>query len=68
VTFGHAERAGGGRFSARLLRPGPVVDGRTLGSFDGWWSVSGGLALAAVVVPAVLPDAVPSGQIPPRSG
>ncbi len=45
----------GGRFSARLLRPAPVIEGTQLGCFSGWWLVAGGLVLAAVLVPAGMP-------------
>ncbi|KOV63877.1 4'-phosphopantetheinyl transferase [Streptomyces sp. NRRL WC-3618] len=40
-----------GTFRARLLVPGPVVDGRVLGSFDGLWTVRRGLLGTAVSVP-----------------
>lgn len=40
-----------GTFRARLLVPGPVVDGRELGSFDGRWTVRSGLLATAVSVP-----------------
>lgn len=43
----------GGRFSARLLRPGPSVAGVRLTSFEGRWSVASGLIAAAVLVPVV---------------
>lgn len=41
----------GGRFSARLRRPGPTVDGVPLTSFDGRWTITAGLILTAVLVP-----------------
>ena len=41
----------GGSFRAQLLVPGPVVDGRRLGSFDGRWTVRHGLVATAVSVP-----------------
>ena len=41
----------GGRFSARLLRPGPTVGGAPLTSFDGRWAVASGLISTAVLVP-----------------
>ncbi|MEU8789339.1 4'-phosphopantetheinyl transferase superfamily protein [Streptomyces sp. NPDC048643] len=40
-----------GRFRAQLLVPGPVVDGRPVASFDGRWTVRGGLMGTAVTVP-----------------
>ncbi|MFJ7984335.1 4'-phosphopantetheinyl transferase [Streptomyces sp. NPDC096351] len=39
-----------GRFRARLLVPGPTVDGRQLGGFTGRWLVRGGIAATAVTV------------------
>jgi 4'-phosphopantetheinyl transferase EntD len=39
-----------GAFQARLLIPGPVVDGRRLTEFGGRWSVDRGIVAAAVVV------------------
>ncbi|WP_055525460.1 4'-phosphopantetheinyl transferase family protein [Streptomyces graminilatus] len=40
-----------GTFRARLLVPGPVVDGREVGHFDGRWTVRHGLLATAVSVP-----------------
>ncbi len=40
-------------FSARLLVPGPVRDGRRLSSFAGAWLTQNGLLVTAVAVPAV---------------
>lgn len=40
-----------GRFHARLLVPGPVVDGVRLTGFDGRWLVADGLVLTTVAVP-----------------
>lgn len=40
-----------GRFTARLLVPGPVVGGSRLGGFDGRWLIEDGLVLTAVTVP-----------------
>ncbi|MEU1403053.1 4'-phosphopantetheinyl transferase superfamily protein [Streptomyces sp. NPDC005728] len=40
-----------GRFHARLLVPGPVVDGVRLDAFEGSWLVGSGLVLTAVAVP-----------------
>lgn len=39
-----------GRFSARLLVPGPVVGGERLGHFEGRWTVRHGLVTTAVTV------------------
>jgi 4'-phosphopantetheinyl transferase EntD len=41
----------GGRFSARLLVPGPLVGGRRLDRFEGRWTVGRGLVATAVSVP-----------------
>lgn len=41
-----------GRFSARLLVPGPTVGGRQAGAFEGRWLAQGGLLLAAIALPA----------------
>lgn len=41
-----------GAFSARLLVPGPTLDGRALAAFDGRWLVRSELVLTCVVVPA----------------
>lgn len=38
------------RFSARLMVPGPVVDGERLDGFEGRWLVGEGLLLTAIVV------------------
>ncbi|MFF4823680.1 4'-phosphopantetheinyl transferase [Streptomyces sp. NPDC001312] len=40
-----------GELRARLLVPGPLVDGRRLGHFEGRWTVSQGLVVTAVTVP-----------------
>jgi 4'-phosphopantetheinyl transferase EntD len=40
-------------FSARLLVPGPLVDGRELRGFGGSWLVADGLVLAAIALPAI---------------
>ncbi|MET7390315.1 4'-phosphopantetheinyl transferase [Streptomyces sp. NPDC005529] len=40
-----------GRFRAQLLVPGPVVDGHSVGSFDGRWTLTGDLVGTAVTVP-----------------
>ncbi|MFJ9617619.1 4'-phosphopantetheinyl transferase family protein [Streptomyces noursei] len=39
-------------FTARLLVPGPVVDGRSLGEFNGRWLIGAGLVVTAVTIPA----------------
>ena len=39
-----------GTFTARLLVPGPDVDGRELTAFDGRWLARGGLILTAISV------------------
>lgn len=41
---------GAGSFTARLLVPGPVVDGRQLCRFEGRWMVRNGLIATAVAV------------------
>ena len=38
-------------FSARLLVPGPVVEGRVLTGFTGRWLVAEGLIVTAIVIP-----------------
>ena len=40
-----------GRFDARLLVPGPLVDGARLTGFHGRWLVADGLVLTTVTVP-----------------
>jgi len=40
------------RFSAHLLVPGPLLDGREVRSFQGSWLVANGLVLAAIALPA----------------
>jgi 4'-phosphopantetheinyl transferase EntD len=40
-----------GTFSARLLVPAPLVDGRTVAGFDGRFLVQDGLVLTAIVLP-----------------
>jgi 4'-phosphopantetheinyl transferase EntD len=44
--------AGRGTFTARLLVPGPMVDGRRLDGFTGRWLVGSGLVITAITVPA----------------
>ncbi len=41
----------GQSFTARLLVPGPVVNGQVLTGFTGRWLVSAGLILTAIVIP-----------------
>lgn len=41
-----------GAFRARLLVPGPVVEGARLTGFEGRWCVEDGIVATAVVVPA----------------
>ena len=41
---------GGGKFRARLLVPGPMLDGRRLTEFAGCWVVEDGVICSAVVV------------------
>jgi 4'-phosphopantetheinyl transferase EntD len=41
----------GGRFNARLLRSGPLVDGVSLTCFEGRWTVASGLICTVVLVP-----------------
>lgn len=38
----------GGTFDARLLVPGPTVDGSAVDGFSGRWSASGGILLAVI--------------------
>jgi 4'-phosphopantetheinyl transferase EntD len=47
ITLGPAD----GTFAARLLVPGPEVDGRELTAFDGRWLARDGLILTAISVP-----------------
>lgn len=41
-----------GTFTARLLAPGPMGDGRRMSGFSGRWLVRDGLVLTAIVMPA----------------
>lgn len=41
-----------GRFQARLLVPGPELDGRELTAFHGRFMIQDGLAMSAIVLPA----------------
>lgn len=45
------DTAPGGRLRAELLVPGPVVDGRRVGVFEGRWRVERGIVTTAVTVP-----------------
>lgn len=49
LTVGPDGRSGALR--ARLLVPGPVVDGRRVDTFDGRWTVRDGLLATAVTIP-----------------
>ncbi|HEY8978192.1 MAG TPA: 4'-phosphopantetheinyl transferase superfamily protein [Streptomyces sp.] len=40
-----------GTLSATLLVPGPVVDGRKVGRFEGYWTVRDGVLATAITVP-----------------
>lgn len=40
----------GGTFTARLLVPGPVVDGAEVTAFAGRWAVGRGLMAAAITL------------------
>jgi 4'-phosphopantetheinyl transferase EntD len=42
-----------GTFTARLLIPGPVLDGVRLSEFTGRWLARKGLLLTAIAMPAV---------------
>ncbi len=44
-----------GSFAAHLLVPGPVVGGRRVATYDGFWAVSRGLVITAVAAPASCP-------------
>jgi len=41
-----------GTFAARLLVPGPVIGGRQISTYGGFWSVDRAIAVTAVSVPA----------------
>ncbi|MDP9842386.1 4'-phosphopantetheinyl transferase family protein [Streptosporangium lutulentum] len=49
----HVTLAPSGTFTARLLVPGPLVDGRELTGFDGRWLVADGLVITAIALPGV---------------
>jgi 4'-phosphopantetheinyl transferase EntD len=44
-----------GSFIAHLLVPGPMVGGRRVGAYNGFWAVGRGLVVTAVAVPARRP-------------
>jgi enterobactin synthetase component D / holo-[acyl-carrier protein] synthase len=47
----HITLAPSGTFTARLLVPGPLVDGRELTGFTGRWLVADGLVITAIALP-----------------
>lgn len=51
VAAGGADAPAHGDFRAELLVPGPWVNGRRLGHFDGRWAVRRGLVITTVTVP-----------------
>ena len=53
VVDGQPRDLRGGRFSARLLRSGPTIDGAPLTCFEGRWAVGAGLISTAVLVPVL---------------
>jgi 4'-phosphopantetheinyl transferase EntD len=53
-----------GTFTARLLVPGPEVDGRELTAFAGRWLARRGLILTAISIPR----AAPHPDLPPAGG
>ncbi|MGL5858141.1 MAG: 4'-phosphopantetheinyl transferase family protein [Angustibacter sp.] len=63
VRFGPAD----GRFRARLLVPGPVLDGAEVTAFDGRWLCRRGLVLTAITVARREREVGPA-SIPTRSG
>lgn len=48
--------ADAGMFTARLLVPGPVVDGVRLGGFEGRWAAARGLVVTAIAVERAGPE------------
>ena len=48
-----------GVFTARLLVPGPRVDGRPVSTFTGRWLSGNGLVVTAIVLPAPIPSRRP---------
>src|SRR5258708_1182161 len=44
-----------GSFAAHLIVPGPMIGGRRVEAFDGFWAVGRGLVVTAVAVPASRP-------------
>ncbi len=57
VTIGQAD----GTFTARLLVPGPDLDGTPLTGFSGRWLIRDGLILAAIAIPAAAVADLPPG-------
>ncbi|MER6521611.1 4'-phosphopantetheinyl transferase [Streptomyces sp. NPDC060334] len=51
-------------FHARLLVPGPEIDGVRLDSFDGGWLVRDGLIVTAITVPRPAPRPAPRAGAP----
>ncbi|MPQ96880.1 4'-phosphopantetheinyl transferase superfamily protein [Modestobacter sp. I12A-02628] len=49
-------------FSARLLVPGPMIDGREVTGFQGRWLARDGLVLTAIATPATGPLPEPRGR------
>lgn len=71
LDFSEAEIAvdpDAGTFTARLLVPGPVLDGRPVPEFAGRWCAGNGLVVTAIHLPTpVVTDADPAARgIPPR--
>ncbi|MEV6504561.1 4'-phosphopantetheinyl transferase superfamily protein [Streptomyces sp. NPDC051642] len=58
---------GRGGLRARLLVPGPVVDGERLDVFEGRWTVWHGLVATAVTVPHPSPPFTPPGTSSPAA-
>ena len=50
VTWADVTIDAGGTFTARLLVPGPVVDGAEVTAFAGRWAVGRGLMAAAITL------------------
>jgi len=57
--------AADGSFTARLLVPGPVVNGGLLTEFEGRWRVSDGLIATAIAIPRVAAPEVSYGGVAP---
>lgn len=56
-----------GGLRARLLVPGPVVDGERLDVFEGRWTVGRGLVATAITVPHPLTPLTPPGTSSPAA-